>query len=287
MSQIPSKSSFKDVIESSILESLPEIIPPSSLKSKRAYTCTHHTNKPAYCLCAKCGKTICEKCQIVITGRRYCEACLRQDDNLRLAFEKEFFIQNLKAIESNNETWKAPQKISELPAAILNMMSDNYRFFKIAKDSSFGLTFLMAYIIFLPQVMYLIQSEAYKTLSKDEAYLQIIDSMSQEAIIALLLASPALQILLFDLIYFSAVRFFAKSDITFKQTSSVMHFCLLPLLFTPLALIFNMELISIICICLMIVLATTATRAATQCTLLQGMGIMLTFIFITNALHLF
>ena len=285
MSSSPLKSSFKSELETAF-QSEYGIIPPSSLRSKRTYTCAKHPHKDAFCLCAKCGKLLCEKCEMTVSGRRYCETCLIEDDGLRVSFEEQFFKSRQKTAEEEEQIeWKAPKTIREIPVAILNMMSDSQRFFKTAKDSSFVATFIMAYIALLPQGVYLYLEQLKDLIpqqpEKLQPYLEQISNFSDISLIGIACAVTLIRLLFLDFIYFICTRIFTQGKLSFKQTASVLHFCLCPLLLCVLGQIAHADIITIIPACLMVIYATTATRVATQCNTLQGMGAMLSFLFIS------
>ena len=283
---MPSKPIKMQQLLLELEKSIPGMIPASTMKSKRTYVCANHPTKEAYCLCAKCGNLLCERCHMVTAGRCYCEQCLIEDDALRASFESEFFAPSVEQeLEQKEDTWKAPQTLAEIPIAILNMMSDNYRFFKIAKESSFLATFMMAFIALLPHSVYIyLQLDTYIKLFPETIQSMLQGMLSLPAWVLFLAAcgSTLMRIVMLDIAYFVCARFFTQSSITFPQASSVVHFCLLPLMFSVFAAIFEVPWLQYIFLGLMIMQLTTATRVSLKCTMGQGMGVMLCFILLTS-----
>ena len=223
---------------------------------------------------------------MTVSGRRYCETCLIEDDGLRASFEEQFFKSRQKPAEEEEQIeWKAPKNIREIPVAILNMMSDSQRFFKTAKDSSFVATFIMAFIALLPQGIYLYLAQLKELIPQQpeqfQPYLEQISNFSDISLIGIACAVTLIRLLFLDFIYFICTRIFTQGKLSFKQTASVLHFCLCPLLLCVLGQMAHADIITIIPACLMVIYATTATRVATQCNTLQGMGAMLSFLIIS------
>lgn len=223
---------------------------------------------------------------MTVSGRRYCETCLIEDDGLRVSFEEQFFKSRQKTAEEEEQIeWKAPKTIREIPVAILNMMSDSQRFFKTAKDSSFVATFIMAFIALLPQGIYLYLAQLKELIPQQpeqfQPYLEPLTNLPDMALVLIACFMTLIRLLILDILYFICIRIFTKSQLNFKQTASVLHFCLCPMLLCVLGQMAHSDIITIIPACLMVIYATTATRVSTQCTTLQGMGAMLSFLFIS------
>lgn len=267
---------------------------PYYLKSKSHYNCKSHPTREAYCLCAKCGSFICENCCNYVGGRRYCENCLIQDDGLIKTFEDEITKSRSKTTpESAGAVQAAPQKVSDLPRAFLNICADSMTFFKTAKDSPFFMTYIIAVLAILPAnilTLLLHYEELYKGLENGSQFIEIMKQMPLEMRCASALLASLFQILLLDLIFFACIRGISHAKMSFKETSSVFHYCTLPLLLTGVGTAYDIPVISFIGLCLMILMLTTAVRSSTKCTFLQGTGIMLLFILIstlTGLLHFY
>ncbi len=267
---------------------------PYYLKSKSHYTCKTHPTRDAYCLCAKCGSFICESCCNYVGGRRYCENCLIQDDGLIETFEAELTKSRTKPeSERPTATSTAPQKISDLPRAFLNICADSMTFFKTAKDSPFPMTYILAVIAILPAnilMLLLHYEDLYKGLENGSQFIEFMKQMPIAFRCTSAVLASLFQILLLDLAFFACIRAISHAKLSFKESSSVFHYCTLPLLFAGIGTAYDIPVISFIGLCLMILMLTTAVRASTNCSFLQGTGIMLLFILIstfTGLLHFY
>ena len=255
------------------------------LPTRQNYTCANHPKAPAICLCAKCGTFLCDRCSIAIGGRRYCESCMSQDEGLLRAFEKEIVQTKIRPNESY--TCKTPQTIADLPNAIVDMLKDSSIFFKTAKDAPFGLTFFLAFCALVPNalVCFLFKLEQIVPDREEfKAILPVIREMPTASLVCAAIVMTLMQILLLDLTLFASMRCFSQSQMSFKQVASVLHFCLLPMFFTVFGSWLDNLFISGCALVLMIIQTTTATRVSSGCTTLQGIGIMLSFIFISTML---
>lgn len=257
---------------------------PHYLKSKSHYHCKAHPTRDAYCLCAKCGSFMCENCCSYVGGRRYCETCLIQDDGLIETFEAEITQSHAKSEpEQSIATSNAPQKITDLPRAFLNLCSDSVTFFRTAKDSPFPLTYVLAVIAILPANVFMLlfhYEDMFKGLENGAMFIEIMKQMPIAFRCASATLTSLFQILLLDLVFFACIRGISHAKMSFKESSSVFHYCTLPLLFAGIGTAYDIPVISFIGLCLMVVLLTTAVRSSTKCTFLQGTGIMLLFILI-------
>ncbi len=265
------------------------VIPPSSLKSKRVYTCASHPNKEAFCLCAKCGKYLCSNCALALSGRRYCESCLMNDDGLRETFEREFFTPRIVIPQKEDPTCNAPVHIKEFPGAILNMIKDSNIFFKTAKDASFPLSFVMACIALVPTNIYNTLYKLGERPPKEEPFKQLYEYIQQlptSVLVANAIFATFIQVLILDLAFFVSLRVFARSQMSYTQAGSLMHFCILPMIFGIIGVFFAnpaiQQLIPMLAMCLMIIQTITAMRSATQCTLMQSFGAMISFILLAS-----
>ena len=131
----------------------PVVIEPEFLKSQHSYTCANHPNKEAFCLCVKCGDKLCRNCYITIIGRRYCFNCVVQDDNLRAAYEREMLRPKIFQAALEIQSVKAPQKLSEVPEGLRNMVTKTSVFFINARKSPFKLTYLLALFALAPNAV--------------------------------------------------------------------------------------------------------------------------------------
>ena len=131
----------------------PEEIKPASLRSEKAYTCTHHPNKEAFCVCVKCGDTLCQDCGWLINGRRYCESCTLQDEQLMRAYQRELLRPKIVQTAMEIQACRPAKKLSDLPRALRNMFREGPVFFVTAKDSSFHLTYYMAALAMIPNAV--------------------------------------------------------------------------------------------------------------------------------------
>ena len=98
------------------------------------------------------------------------------------------------------------------------------------------------------------------------------------------LSRRPLQVLLLDYVFDTCLRIFAKSQMAFKESASTLHFCILPLVFTVFGTWFELPFITFFALCFMIILATTAIRAATNCNIWRGMLANIAFIFFSTLL---
>ena len=74
-------------------------------------------------MCAKCGLMLCEDCSFVVGTRRYCESCLLSDNNLIQDFQYMISRQLQIGKVATVVDYDGPQKWSEVPSALLNMLS--------------------------------------------------------------------------------------------------------------------------------------------------------------------
>jgi hypothetical protein len=255
----------------------------SQLKSRGVYTCKNHPHNEAYCLCAKCGALLCSSCSLQIGGRRYCETCLFQDENLYEKFESEL----ISIPQETTKSFAAPQKVSQLPKAIANMVSDSVTFFKTAKNSSFALTFCAAAIALIPNAIVLVTVRRDALLPQTEQFKPFADFIGQlntPTLIGAAIVTIPIQILLLDFVFDTCLRIIAKSQMSFRESASTLHFCILPLVFSVFGTWFDLQFITFCALCFMIILATTAIRVTTNCNLLRGVLANIAFIFFSTLL---
>lgn len=268
---------------------MPNVIEPASLKSQHGYTCANHPNEEAFCLCAKCGNKLCRSCCVPIVGRRYCINCVVQDDNLRAAYDREMLRPRIFQAALEIQSVKAPQKLTDLPDGLRNMLTKTTIFFINARKSPFKLTFPMAMVALAPNSVVSLLYHLDTVVPQTEQYKQLYETLSampEYGRVAVALISTALQILLIDLVFFICAKAFTSSNMTYREAGSVMHYCLLPLVFSLFGTVFELPVISFISVILMIMLTTTASRASTQSTFFQSFGMMITFIVISTIFKL-
>ena len=267
----------------------PIVLKPESLKSQHSYTCANHPNEEAFCLCAKCGNKLCRSCCVSIIGRRYCINCVVDDDNLRTAYDREMLRPKIFQAALEIQSVKAPQKISDLPNGLYNLIFKTTIFVINARKSPFKLTFPIALIAMAPKNIVSIVFYLDKLVPQTEKYkpaYEMLTAMPVASRIFTALITTAIQILLIDVVFYSCAKTFTTTNMTFTQAASVMHYCMIPLIFYVLGLVFDIEVISFISVILMIMLTTVASRASTQTTFLRSFGLMIVFIAITSLLRL-
>lgn len=254
----------------------------SELKASRQYKCINHSDRDAYTLCAKCGTVLCRRCTIQIAGFHYCEECALQDDGIRETLEAEVLGKNKS---NHTPQLAAPKNIQDLPHAFIDLLLNSNDFFKSAKNSPFPLSYAVAALCLIPNAIVQILFHRDKFIPDSEQFKPLVEqlnAMPDSTLVTLAILTSLIQILLLDAIFFLCLRTFAHSHMTFKETASTMHYCLVPLFFAVFGAWFDLPMISFVALGFMIILTTTATRASTDCTLLQGIGAMLSFIFITT-----
>ena len=219
---------------------------------------------------------LCEHCSYWICGRRYCESCIEQDEALFEAMRKDLFH---PAEKKSAETVAAPQKISELPLALKTMFTNSAAFFVTAKEAPFGLTYMMAFLALIPTsvVRFMVQPDTMAVDGRLKPMVEMLASMPTSVLVASAILFCALQILLLDLILWACIRFFTASDMTYTQTGSMLHFCLVPLVLGVFGSWLNMPFISFVGLGCMIVLTGTGIRNASKCGLFQELGVILSF----------
>ncbi len=257
----------------------PTPISSASLRAQRAYTCANHPNKEAFCLCAKCGKMLCENCAFWISGRRYCEHCIEQDDALIEAMRRDLF----KPIEKTaSDIPDAPRRISEFPRAIVSMFTNTSAFFMTAKDGSFVLSFVLALLAVVPVtvVRVLYQFEEMFSGHKYYEYLMTIPISTR---VAAAVCFGIVKVLLLDLILWASVRLFSSSDMKFAQAGTILHFCLVPLLLGVLGICFDLSFVGFLGLALMIIFLGTGVRISTKCGMFQELGTILVFVILGSA----
>ena len=256
----------------------PTPISSASLRAQRAYTCANHPNKEAFCLCAKCGKMLCENCSFWISGRRYCEHCIEQDDALIEAMRKEFFK---PAENKTRDIPEAPHRLSELPGAVASMFTNTTAFFLTAKDASFALSFLLAFCAVVPvsiaQMLY-----QYEELVSHSQYRELLMDLPVATRVATGIGYGALKILVLDLILWACIRVFTSSKMTFAQTGAMLHFCLVPLVLGVFGICFDLSFVGFLGLALMIIFTGTGIRTSSNCGMLQELGTLLSFVILST-----
>ena len=101
-------------------------------------------------MCAKCGLMLCEDCSFVVGTRRYCESCLLSDNNLIQDFQYMISRQLQIGKVATVVDYDGPQKWSEVPSALLNMLKDSDIFFRGAYKTPYWITFPVAFLALLP-----------------------------------------------------------------------------------------------------------------------------------------
>ena len=274
----------------------PSELQPGMLQAEKKYTCVHHPHKEAYCICVKCGDLLCPDCNFLINGRRYCESCTLQDEQLVRAYQREILRPKIIQTAMELQACRPPKHISDLPRAFSNMIRQGPVFFATAKDSSFHLTYYLAALAMIPstivqlvfrfdEVFQRFETEIGKNgqmTDQLKASLDMLREMPVSTRILVAILSTLVQILLLDLMYWACIRAFTSDKMKFTQAGSLLHFCLLPLFFMTFGGYFDLPIVSFIALALMIIQATTAVRASTRCSFMQGMGVMLTFIMLAT-----
>lgn len=269
-------------------QEMPAMITAAQLPSSKPYTCVKHTSKEAFCLCTKCGDLLCEKCSIQIRGRRYCFDCVAQDDMLR----EDCFEESVIMPVISTAPPEAPKRVRELPGAILDMFRNSYFFFSGAKDSPFWLTFPMALVASLPPVLvqYLVKMDNVLKVydESDVAFVKQAGAWLREMnaweLVGVAAMGTIFRILIFDLLFFVCLHLFSKNELKFSQAASTLHFCMVPMIVATLGIALDQLWITVTAEVLMIILATSATRAVTKCSFWQGMGAMFLFILLSSFL---
>lgn len=260
------------------------------LPSKQSYTCANHPNTEAFCLCAKCGAKLCENCAVLLDGRRYCEACMADDDGLLKAYEREVFCpkEDVAAV-----VCEAPQRWSQVPQALLNMVKDSGIFFRTAAKTPLWISFILAFVALLPNslILYLknlsaILANLRESRQFDPSLIESIDQFvnhaSNASLVGIAVLATVFKIILLDLAIVVSVRVCVRSRQTWREICSAFHYCLLPFIFAAVGSWFEWPLVNFMALGLMIIQTSTAVRAATNCTLFQGLLAMLSFIFLTT-----
>ena len=290
------------------LPSIASPIPPENvfdrknLQAKRAYLCANHPHKEAFCMCAKCGAMLCDDCNIVVGSRRYCEACLVADDNLRMTLEREIFKEVQKQRKTVVVDYDGPQKWSEVPTALVTMLKDSAIFFKGAYKTPFSISFPIALLALLPNALIMLLYKHDVIVSRlSQASSGANGANAQQLADAFNAATPAtlclsavlatvFQILILDGCLFCSVRLFTRARLKWPQICALLHFSLIPFGLIAFASLFDVEIIRYIALGLMIINTSTAVRSATNCSFWQGMGAMLSFIFfatVTQAINMY
>lgn len=257
----------------------PTPISSASLRAQRAYTCANHPNKEAFCLCAKCGKMLCENCAFWISGRRYCEHCIEQDDALIDAMRRDLF----KPMEKKaGDIPEAPHRVSELPRAVVSMFTNTSAFFMTAKDGSFVLTYAMALLAVVPVSVVRVLFK-FEEMFSGNKYYEFLMTIPVSTRVAAAVCYGIVKVLLLDLILWAAIRLFTSSDMTFAQTGTILHFCLVPLLLGVLGICFDLSFVGFLGLALMIIFLGTGVRISSKCGMFQELGTILTFVIVGTA----
>ena len=252
-------------------------------------------------------------------GRRYCESCIFDDEQLRKSLIYEQAIPRLIQTAIQRQSIKAPQTFSELPVAMINLYKDGSLFFAAAKDTPFKVSFPVAFLALLPNTIAVsiknfyqlfvntqdadtflqtvIQRNTYlSNLSPADAeqvknFYETVQSIGHVPIITGLvitsIVATIIKVLLLDLVFWGCIRAFTQKAFSYKEASSILHFCLIPLLLCVFATIFDLEIIYYGAFIIMLLQATAASRISTQCTFLQGTGIMILFVTFSTIFGLF
>lgn len=249
------------------------------------YLCANHQERMAFALCASCGKYLCADCGFVINARNYCEHCTFESPEVGHEIEARV---NLIA-ETNpqilNPEIPAPQTIAELPNAVLRMFTQGPSFFLSISKTPFWLSFVLGFLALAPNtIASTLKFVNHPPVIKPELapYIETLQGLSTPGLIGLATFAAFFQVLLLDLAYFLSVRGFTNTTANFKESSSVLHFCLVPLVLTIAATISGFELIAFIALAIMIIQCSTATRIFTRANFWQGLLAMLSFIFLIS-----
>ena len=251
-------------------------------------------------MCAKCGLMLCEDCSFVVGTRRYCESCLLSDNNLIQDFQYMISRQLQIGKVATVVDYDGPQKWSEVPSALLNMLKDSDIFFRGAYKTPYWITFPVAFLALLPNafITYVVKlddivvryaSEYQATQNADVERvlenLQMLQSMQAEnpaVMYAAAVFAPLFQILVLDACLFAALRIFTRKRLSWSQASALVNFSIIPFGLAAFATWFNAPFVYYVALGLMIINISTAVRSATKCTFMQGLGVMLSFVFVVT-----
>lgn len=248
-------------------------------------------------MCAKCGAMLCEDCSLVVGSRRYCESCLVSDDKLIKDFQ---FMLNRQLQLGKIATivdYDGPQKWSEVPSALLNMLKDSDIFFRGAYKTPYAISFPIAYLALLPNslITYVVKFDEIASRymaefqsSQNADVMQVVENFQMflsmqssmpAAVYGVALLMPVIQILVLDVCLYVSLRLFTRRRFTFSQAGALVNFSLIPFGLTAVATWFSAPLIYYVALGLMIVNLSSAVRSSTNCTFMQGLGVMLLFVF--------
>lgn len=244
-------------------------------------------------MCAKCGAMLCEDCSLVVGSRRYCESCLVSDDKLIKDFQFMLSRQLQLGKIATIVDYDGPQKWSEVPSALLNMLKDSDIFFRGAYKTPYAISFPIAYLALLPNslITYVVKfdeiAERYMAefqSSQNADVVQAVENLQTflsmpAAVYGVALLTPVIQILVLDVCLYASLWLFMRRRFTFSQAGALVNFSLIPFGLTAVATWFSSPLIYYIALGLMIVNLSSAVRSSTNCTFMQGLGVMLLFIF--------
>ena len=250
-----------------------------------------------HALCSRCGKYLCRNCGLPIHGLNFCEPCLEDVDLLTLRKEEAAILLNATRQTNSKEEAapSAPQTLRELPQALKNMAFNGPIFFTIAAKTPFWLSFILAFLAVAPNTLVIVLNKSAQqildTLTQQIQsdpqliqYAEWVQSHSTGILVMTALTAAAIQVLVLDLLYHLSIRIFTKTQLSFRESSSLLHFCLTPLIFAAIGTYFDIPILQFLALGLMIIQTTTATRIATKCTLLQGLLAMIVFIVFINLL---
>lgn len=255
----------------------------SKLRGK--YLCAQHPERMAFALCASCGKYLCADCGLVINARNYCESCTFESPEVGHEIEARVSLIAETNPQILNPMPEPPKRISDLPNAVLSMFTKGPSFFLSVSKTPFWLSFSLAFLAIAPNTIASTLSfvKTPPSIKTDlTPYIETLQGLSTPGLIGLASVVALLQILLLDLAYFLSVRAFTNTTANFKESSSVLHFCLVPLVLTVLATVSDFKFIAFLALGIMIIQCSTATRIFTRASFWQGLLAMLSFIFLVS-----
>lgn len=178
-----------------------------------------------------------------------------------------------------DQSFKAPQKFTELPGALRYMAGNMSAFFPTAKDSSFLITYLMALVALVPAsiVSLLFHFDEIVPKEKFPEYYDMLTALPKSTLVSVAVFSSAVQILLLDLLLWTAVRIFTSSDLTYGQTGAILHYCLIPLILGALGVGIGSTFVTFLGFALMILMMGTAIRSTLKCGVIPELCIVLSF----------
>ena len=265
------------------------------------YACANHPDEPAFALCARCGKLLCHSCSSVVESRSLCSDCIQDDDAFRALLENDTptYAQTQARADNAFAVPEAAKSVKDLPKAVRNQIRTGPLFYKTVMDTPFWVSFIVAFVAFLPTSLYnaILNLTSEESLKQTEKMLtsafpadvaaQTLESIKNLSIlerIGMGLVSTAMIVLLLDCFFYFSMKFVIRADFRFVQTSSALHFCMLPILFMIFQAAWGWSILGWLGIILATLNTTTAMHVTTKCSFLRGLFGMLVFICMSSFL---